>query len=131
MDLSRQVCATQANAEIVAVAVVLFIIIIIIMVIIIVIYLFIRWTATSTTGGTWDQIFSIWNPNYDTFTAHVEVQLVATGTTDGFPKYPPRSITFLGCCRHPFRHFLTGSASLLGTLPKKEILTLAAKIEMT
>jgi len=46
-----------------------------------------RFSATSALGGTWDQIFSPWNPNPVSFTAHVEVQHVQTGTTVSFPKY--------------------------------------------
>eukprot|EP01113_Clastostelium_recurvatum_P037430 TRINITY_DN5471_c0_g1_i1.p1 TRINITY_DN5471_c0_g1~~TRINITY_DN5471_c0_g1_i1.p1 ORF type:complete len:532 (-),score=97.03 TRINITY_DN5471_c0_g1_i1:227-1822(-) len=46
-----------------------------------------RFGATSNLGGTWDQIFSPWNPNPQDFTAHVEVQLVRTGTTTGYEKY--------------------------------------------
>lgn len=46
-----------------------------------------RWTASSSLGGSWDQIFSPWNPNPQNFDAHVEVQWVATGNTQSFPKY--------------------------------------------
>lgn len=46
-----------------------------------------RFSATSSTGGAWDQIFSPWNSNPTNFTAHVELQLVTQGTTQSFPKY--------------------------------------------
>jgi hypothetical protein len=46
-----------------------------------------RWHATSSSGGGWDQLFSIRDPNYESFTAHVEEQWVQTGTTHALPKY--------------------------------------------
>jgi hypothetical protein len=46
-----------------------------------------RWDASSSTGGSWDQLFSPWNPNYENFTAHVETQWVATGNSYAYPKY--------------------------------------------
>lgn len=46
-----------------------------------------RFSATSSTGGSWDQIFSPWNPDPTNVTAHVEVQMVTQGTTRSFPKY--------------------------------------------
>ena len=46
-----------------------------------------RWTASSSTGGAWDQLFSPWNPNPQNVDAHVEVQWVATGTANAYPKY--------------------------------------------
>ena len=46
-----------------------------------------RFTATSSTGGAWNQIFSPWNPNPQNVAAHVETELVTKGTTQAYPKY--------------------------------------------
>jgi hypothetical protein len=46
-----------------------------------------RQIASSSTGGQWDQIFSIWDPNPANFTAHVSVQWVKSGTTWPYPKF--------------------------------------------
>lgn len=53
-------------------------------------------SATSSLGGVWDQIFLPRNPNPSNFTSHVELQLVATGRTQSFPKY---EIGEGGCAR--------------------------------
>jgi GH43 family beta-xylosidase len=53
------------------------------------------WTVVSRTqanvtsfGGTaWSQLFRASNPNYETYTAAVDAQWVATGTTSQYPKY--------------------------------------------
>ncbi|ROT29402.1 family 43 glycosylhydrolase [Micromonospora sp. HM5-17] len=42
---------------------------------------------TSFGGTTWTQLFRAANPNYETYTAAVDVQWVATGTTSAYPKY--------------------------------------------
>ena len=44
-------------------------------------------TATSSTGGAWDQIFNPGNPNSQSVSVHVEAQLVTKGTTQAYPKY--------------------------------------------
>jgi len=46
-----------------------------------------RWTASSSLGGTWDELFSPGNPNPQNFDAHVEVQWLTTGNTQAYPKY--------------------------------------------
>jgi hypothetical protein len=46
-----------------------------------------RVSATSSTGGAWDQIFSPVNPNPTNIITHVETQLLVRGTTQAFPKY--------------------------------------------
>jgi GH43 family beta-xylosidase len=45
-------------------------------------------TATSSTSGTWNQAFRLWNPNPQNFTVTAQAQWVSdTGNLADFPKY--------------------------------------------